>query len=163
MHRSSLFLAAGTLLLLSSNAQGAKPGHSFTFDDVQVGAITISGRGIYDPATGFVQAGGRFVATQDITQGPFAGLHAGEGIRWRATELLANAPFKCVGPDPLKTALTDDDTVVFKATFHQQGSSAHDGATAAVFVSRLDLDPDQPGIQNVWIQLVGCGEANVQF
>jgi hypothetical protein len=32
-----------------------------------------------------------------------------------------------------------------------------------MFVSEVDLAPDIPGIQNIWIQGVGCGEAIVNF
>jgi hypothetical protein len=32
-----------------------------------------------------------------------------------------------------------------------------------VIVSDHDLAPDIAGVQNVWIQQVGCGTANVNF
>jgi hypothetical protein len=32
-----------------------------------------------------------------------------------------------------------------------------------MIVSDTDLDPDTPGVQNIWVQQVGCGTANVNF
>jgi hypothetical protein len=31
-----------------------------------------------------------------------------------------------------------------------------------VFVSAVDENPDEPGIQNVWIQGVGCADARTK-
>lgn len=32
-----------------------------------------------------------------------------------------------------------------------------------MFIADRDLAPDLPGVQNVWIQNVGCGTATVNF
>ena len=163
--KSKSILPALCALFLIATAASAQPGsHTFTFSDTPVGKITLSGRVSYDAPSGVVHAGGSFVVTEDITSGPLAGLHAGEGVHWRATQLLADSGFKCGGSatEPLKTAVTNGDTAVMQVEFLRAGFGANEPPTAKVFVSRLDLDPDQPGVQNVWIQAVGCGEAIVE-
>ena len=52
---------------------------------------------------------------------------------------------------------------MIRADFYRQGDGVHESFTALMIVSSVDLDPDQPGIQNVWVQGVGCGEALVNF
>jgi hypothetical protein len=32
-----------------------------------------------------------------------------------------------------------------------------------MIVSDTDIDPDMPGLQNLWVQGVGCGTAIVNF
>jgi hypothetical protein len=39
----------------------------------------------------------------------------------------------------------------------------HESFTAQMIVSSQDLAPDIAGVQNVWIQGVGCGTAVVNF
>ena len=165
MKSSSILTAVCTLFLFATVASSQSGSRAFSFPDTPVGKITLSGRGFYDAPSSFVHAGGSFVVTEDITSGPLAGLRAGEGVRWRATQLLIDSGFKCGGSatEPLKTAVTGDDTVVMQVEFHRAGIGADESLTAKVFVSRLDLDPDQPGVQNVWIQAVGCGEASVEY
>jgi hypothetical protein len=104
-----------------------------------------------------------------VNQGPLAGCQAGEGIRWDAkegaTQLLECFPFKCTGAttEQAKTACTDDNTVVMLADFYRQGDGVHESFTAHMFVSEVDEAPDLPGIQHVWIEGVGCGEAIANF
>jgi hypothetical protein len=110
-----------------------------------------------------------FRCLADINQGPLNGCNAGEGIRWDAkegeTQLLESFPFKCTGAatEQLKTARTDDNTVVMLADFYRQGDGVNESFTAHMFVSEVDEAPDLPGIQNVWIEGVGCGEAIANF
>ena len=155
-------LAAATLLapMSSAHSQGA---HSFAVHaDAIGGSVFLTGGGTFDPTSGFLQGGGAFHNTSDITAGPLAGLKAGEGAHWEAAELLPTSGFKCGGVvgEPLKTAVTDDNTVVMKVNFFRQGDGATPSFTANVFVSAEDENPDQPGTQNVWIQGVGCDTAN---
>lgn len=165
MKSTSIPTALAAILLVATAAHAQPRSHAFTFPDTPVGKITLSGRGSYDASSGLVQAGGSFVATENITSGPLAGLRAGEGVRWRATQLLAESGFKCGGSaaEPLKTAVTGEDTAVMQVEFHRAGSGANAMPPAKLFVSRLDLDPDAPGVQNIWIQGVGCGSAPVEF
>jgi hypothetical protein len=63
-----------------------------------------------------------------------------------------------------KTAVTDEHTAVLLSDFYRAG----DGNDASfknvkVIVADHDLAPDIDGIQNVWIQQVGCGTARVNF
>ena len=47
--------------------------------------------------------------------------------------------------------------------FYRIADGANPSFSAKIFVSEQDEDPDQPGVQNVWIQGVGCGEARVNL
>jgi hypothetical protein len=155
-------LAVGVLLAPISNAHAQGTQQSFSFHAQNIGgAVFMTGGGTFDPQSGALQGGGGFRATSDITAGPLAGLRAGEGVRWQAVELLRSSGFKCGGivGEPLKTAVTDDDTVVMRVGFFRQGDGATPSFTANVFVSAADENPDELGIQNVWIQGVGCDEA----
>ena len=49
------------------------------------------------------------------------------------------------------------------ADFYRQGDGNDESFTAKMIVSEVDLDPVAPGIQNVWIQQVGCGAGIVNF
>ena len=111
---------------------------------------------------------------QDVLQGPLSvsinpddpgACLAGQGVRWDTVELLDSFQFKCTGVagEPLKTAVTDDNTVVLVADFYRQGNGNEESFTARMFVSAVDEDRDRPGTQNVWIQGVGCGDAIVNF
>ena len=153
-------LAVAALLapLSSARSQGT---HSFNLHAESIGgSISMTGGGTFDPTSGLLNGGGGFRATRDIVAGPLAGLRAGDGVRWEAAELLRSSGFKCGAPgELLKTATTDDDTVVMKVRFFRQGDGATPSFTANVFVSAADENPDQPGVQNVWIQGVGCDTA----
>jgi hypothetical protein len=134
--------------------------HSFSVHAADIGgAAFLTGGGSYDPQSGSLHGGGGFRCTSDITSGPLAGLRAGEGTHWDASALLPSSGFKCDGADPLKTAVTDDDTIVMQVRFFRQGDGAIPSFTAKVFVSAADENPDVPGIQTVWIQGVGCADA----
>jgi hypothetical protein len=80
--------------------------------------------------------------------------------------LLESTPFKCTGArdEAAKTAVTDEHTSVLLSDFYRAG----DGNDASfkgvkVIVSDHDLAPDITGDQNVWIEQVGCGTANLNF
>jgi hypothetical protein len=47
--------------------------------------------------------------------------------------------------------------------FYRQGDGNTASFTAKMFVSTDDEGFDLPGNQNVWIQGVGCGDANVHI
>ena len=140
---------------------GAAGRHTFAFRADNIGVIAMTGGGVFDPRSGFVVGAGDFRCASNITTGPLAGLQAGEGIRWKATELLTSSGFKCVAADVARTAVTDENTVVMNVQFFRDGTSA--SLTAKVFVSAVDENPDLPGSQNVWIQQVGCDQATVNL
>ncbi len=142
------------------------------------GAAFLTGGGAFDPAGGFLKTGGGFRCLKDIEQGPLSvsvnpddpgPCLAGQGVRWDAKDgaiqLLASFPFKCTGAadEPLKTAVTSDNTVVMFADFYRQGDGNEESFKAHMFVSEVDQAPDIPGIQNIWIQGLGCGEAIANF
>ena len=163
MNKLKVVLTAAALLAPFSMAD-AQAGRSVSFHSVTIGdAVILTGQGTVNPSSGLQRVGGGFRAIKDITGGPLAGLRAGEGVRWEAAEVLSSSGFKCSAADPLKTAFTDDDTIVMKVLFFRQGDGNTPSFTANVFVSAVDENPDEPGVQNAWIQGVGCGEADVSF
>src|SRR5262249_59592443 len=113
------------------------------------GAVTLTGGGAYDPATGFVHSGGGFSCTADVHQGPLSGCLAGQGVRWDTARLLPSTTFKCTGAaaEPLKMATTGDKTVVLLADFYRAGDGVDESFTAQMIVSATDLAPDIPAVQ----------------
>jgi len=86
-------------------------------------------------------------------------------VRWDTANLLATTNFKCTGAatETLKTATTSGTTAVLQADFYRAGDGIDESFTAQMIVSETDLAPDIPGVQNVWVQGVGCGTAIVHF
>jgi hypothetical protein len=144
------------------HADGNNQSFAFHADNIG-GSVSMTGGGVFDLEAGFVKGGGNFLASRDITGGPLNGLKAGEGVRWSAEQVLRSSGFKCSASDPAKTALTDDNTVVMQVNFYRQGDGNVASFTAKVFVSAEDENPDEAGIQNIWIQGVGCDEARVNL
>jgi hypothetical protein len=169
---SLLTLLFALLPLASAHGQVAQQSFAFNARDISgfpTGAAFLTGGGAYNLEREFLKTGGGFRCLADINQGPLAGCRAGEGIRWDAkegeTQLLESFNFKCTGAatEQRKTVQTDDNTVVMLADFYRQGDGVDESFTAHMFVSSGDEAPDLPGIQNVWIEGVGCGTANANF
>lgn len=142
--------------------------------DFSGGKVFLTGGGAYDPATAsntdpenaFVHSSGGFRCLEPVAQGLLKGCLAGQGVRWDTDGLLESTRFKCTGAanEPAKSAVTDAHTAVLLSDFYRAG----DGNDASfkgvqVIVADHDLAPDIDGIQNIWIQQVGCGTANVNF
>ena len=136
------------------------------------GEVRLTGGGSFDPTaasntvpndTSVATAGG-FDCTLTITQGPLAGCLKDQGVRWDTAQLLASTTFKCTGSDAAKPATTDEHTAVLLADFYRAGDGVDESFTAQMIVSDRDLAPDDiPGVQNLWVQGVGCGTAIVNF
>jgi hypothetical protein len=47
-------------------------------------------------------------------------------------------------------------TVVLLADFYRAGDGNEESFTANMIVSAVDIAPDLSGVQNVWVQGVGC-------
>ena len=167
-------LVAGVLatavLLVSASAFAATGNVGFGFNAREIsgfptGSATLTGGGAYNPVSGFVHSAGGFRCTGDVHQGPLAGCLAGEGVRWDTVNLLRSTTFKCTGAaaEPLKTATTDENTVVLLADFYRAGDGNDESFTAQMIVSADDIAPDIGGIQKVWIQGVGCASAIANF
>jgi hypothetical protein len=161
---------AAALLLTAATASAAGGNIGFGFNargisGFPTGSATLTGGGSYNPTTGFVNSAGGFRCTSDVGQGPLAGCLSGEGVRWDTVELLRSTTFKCTGAaaEPLKTATTDENTVVLVADFYRAGDGNNESFTAQMIVSADDIAPDITGIQNVWIQGVGCAPAIANF
>jgi hypothetical protein len=165
-------LAAGALSLVigASSAAAAGPNVGFGFNapgikGAPTGEVRMTGGGSFGASTGSVHAGGGFRCTSTVSQGPLTGCLAGEGVRWRAEELLPSTPFKCTGAasEALKTASTDRDTIALRSDFYRAGDGNDASFTANVIVSADDIAPDIAGVQNVWVQGVGCATATPHF
>jgi hypothetical protein len=176
---TAAFVAA-VVLVFAASADAARGQVGVGFNAASIsgfrpgGEVFLTGGGAYDPQTasntdpesGFVHSNGGFRCLQDVGQGPLQGCLQGEGIRWDTDGLLASTPFKCTGAstEPGKTAVTDAHTAVLESDFYRAG----DGNDASfksvkVIVADHDIANDIPGVQNVWIERVGCGTANVNF
>jgi hypothetical protein len=149
----------------------ASNGHSafgFNARDIAgfpTGAVTLTGGGSFDATTGFVHSAGGFRCTTTVNQGPLSGCLTGQGVRWDTASLLPSTSFKCTGTagEALKLATTDGDTAVLSADFYRAGDGNDESFTANMIVAGHDIAPDLPGVQNVWVQGVGCATANVNF
>jgi hypothetical protein len=135
------------------------------------GEVRLTGGGSFDPATASntlqtetsVHSAGGFDCRATIAQGPLTGCAAGEGVRWDTAQLLASTNFKCTGSDAAKPAVTGAHTAVLLADFYRAGDGNDESFTAQMIVSDGDLAGDIPGVQNLWVQGVGCGTAIVNF
>lgn len=65
--------------------------------------------------------------------------------------------------DPAKPAATGAGTVLLLADFYRAGDGNDESFTAQMIVSDTDIAPNIPGVQNLWVQGVGCGNAVVNF
>jgi hypothetical protein len=169
-------LAAAVLLIAApASAAPGNIGFGFNAKDISgfpTGAARLTGGGAYNPGTGFVKSAGGFRCTSDVHQGPLTGCLTGEGVRWDTADvpdvpqvLLPSTTFKCTGAatELLKTATTDEDTIVLVADFYRAGDGNEQSFTAQMIVSASDIASDIAGIQNVWIQGVGCATAIAHF
>ena len=173
--------AVALVLVVQATAAGGHVGVGFNAPsiagfpgDFSGGTVFLSGGGSYEPATAsntdpdnaFVRSNGGFRCLEDVRQGPLQGCAQGQGVRWDTDGLLQSTGFKCTGraSEAKKTAVTDAHTAVLESDFYRAG----DGNDASfknvqVIISDHDLAPDIDGIQNVWIQQVGCGTADANF
>ena len=169
-------LAAAAVLLIApmgsstAFAAGSTVGFGFAAPDVSgfpTGSVALTGGGAFNlnAAAGTVHAGGGFSCTQDVGQAFLAGCLQGEGVRWDTAGLLPSTTFKCTGAagEFLKSATTGQDTVVLQADFYRAGDANDESFSAQMIVSTGDIAGDIDGVQNVWVQGVGCGTATVHF
>jgi hypothetical protein len=135
------------------------------------GEVRLTGGGSFDPSTASnilptkttaVSSGG-FDCTTTVAQGPLAGCLAGQGVRWDTAQLLESTTFKCTGSDAAKHATTDGHTAVLLADFYRAGDGNDESFKGQMIVSDQDLAPEIDGVQNLWVQGVGCGTAIVNF
>ena len=164
---AAVAVASLVVLLGSSSAFASGPGTGFGFNAPNIagaptGAVFLTGGGAFNPSIGFVHSAGGFRCTSQVDQGPLAGCLTGQGVRWDTANLLQSTAFTCTGePEPL--ANTIDSTVVLSADFYRAGDGNDESFTAKMIVSATDIAPNLPGVQNVWVQGVGCGTAVVNF
>jgi hypothetical protein len=145
-------------------------GFNGTVSGFPTGVVSLTGGGSYDRTASLSSAGGGFGCIESVLQGPLSTsinpntpgpCLAGEGVRWDTAALLTSTMFKCTGAatETQKPAVTGDNTVVLKADFYRAGNGNDESFTANMIVSDGDLAADVPGVQNLWVQGVGCGTA----
>jgi hypothetical protein len=159
-------LAAAALILVigASAAVAAGPNTSFAFNARGIGgAVALTGGGTFGSSSHPAHSGGGFRCTSPVSSGPLTGCQTGEGVRWDSDTLLTGTNFKCLANEALKPVSTSDDTVVLHADFYRAGDGTDESFNANMFVSTHDIDNDIPGVQNVWVQGVGCATATVHF
>lgn len=110
-----------------------------------------------------IASGGGFRCVEGVVSGPLAGCATGEGVRWDAVQLLVSSNFRCSGADAVKVGVSGSTTVVMLADFYRAGDGNEESFRAPMIVSEFDIAPDVDGVQNVWVQGVGCGSAVVNF
>jgi hypothetical protein len=177
------FVACATaflVVLLGASAAGAAgPNTSFGFNarditglNANSGAVTLTGGSAFNSSTGHpAHAGGHFRCTSTVVvvvnppNPPLLnGCQTGQGVRWDSDMLLPNQTFKCVASSPVaNTVSTSDDTVVLHADFYRAGDGINESFQANMIVSAHDIDSVVPGVQNVWVQGVGCATGAVHF
>jgi hypothetical protein len=167
-------LAMGLLTPVTQAAGNDAFGFNGNVKGFPTGAVRVTGGGAYNLKTGFVHSAGGFRCLADVGQGPLSvsinpddpgKCLAGQGVRWDTAALLPSTTFKCTGAasEPLKMASTGDTTVVLRADFYRAGDGNDESFVAQMIVSAADIAPDIPGVQNLWVQGVGCGTAITNF
>lgn len=127
------------------------------------GAVALTGGGAVDTVTGTGHLAGSFDILADVHQGPFNGGLAGQGVRWDTVAPLRSTSFKCTGAasEALKPISISPSTIILQADFYRAGDGNDESFTAQLIVSNGDIAPDLAGVQNIWVQGVGCGTALV--
>ena len=167
-------LAAVAMMLIvplgssSALASARRVGFGFHAGDISgfpTGSVSLNGGGAFDLSASTIHAGGGFSCTHDVNQLFLAGCLQGQGVRWDPAGLLSSTSFKCTGAltEALKPATTGPDTVVLQADFYRAGDANDESFSAQMIVSTQDIAADIQGVQNVWVQGVGCGTAHVNF
>ncbi len=169
MKTLAIVLTLGAMLAGLTPADAGNTTHSVSLRDAIVrsdagGEVRLKGSGTYDPGSGLLLVSGTFRCVGDVTQGPLAGCRGGERGRWEGANVLPSLSFPHTGAagEAPGLAATDASTLAMQAEFWRD--SADGGAAplrAKLILSANDLDPDQPGVQNVWIEGVGCAAAAV--
>jgi hypothetical protein len=153
---------------------GGRSGFGFngSVSGFPTGEVRLTGGGSFAPATASnviptetsVASAGGFDCTLPVAQPPLNGCARGEGVRWDTAQLLESNTFKCTADEVARPATTDDHTAVLFADFYRAGDGDEESFRAQMIVTdERDLDDDIPGIQNLWVQGVGCGTAIVNF
>ena len=167
-----LLAAAAVMLavLQGSTAFASSPmvGFGFAARDVSgfpTGSVALNGGGAIDVSTLAGHAGGGFSCTHEVDQAFLAGCLQGQGVRWDTASVLPSTSFKCTGAvaEALKPATTGPDTIVLQADFYRAGDANDESFSAQMIISAEDIAHDIQGVQNVWVQGVGCGTATVHF
>ena len=176
----AVFAAAVPIVVLGASAAGAAgPNTSFGFNarditglNANSGAVTLTGGGAFNSSsTHPAHSGGSFICTSTVVVAGnppnpplLNGCQAGEGVRWDSDTLVPIQTFKCEATEQVaNTVSTSDDTVVLHADFYRAGDGTEESFQANMIVSAHDIDNTLAGLQNVWVQGVGCATGAVHF
>ena len=113
-----------------------------------------------------MHSNGGFRCLADVQQGPLKGCLQGQGIRWDTDGLLAEHALQVHRRgDRAREDRRDRRAHRRPPSDFYRAGDGNDASfkSVQVIVSDHDLAPDIAGVQNVWIQQVGCGTANVNF
>jgi hypothetical protein len=72
-------------------------------------------------------------------------------------------PASSTRPVAFAASRSGDSTAVLQGDFYRAGDGVDESFTAQMIVSASDIAPDIEGLQNLWVQGVGCGTAIVHF
>ena len=161
-------------LRVSADRAGAMIGFGFHVGNITgfgPGIVALTGGGSFDPSTATNVASdetvghgnGGFSCLNTVDQLNLNGCQTGQGVRWDTEQLLASTPLKCTAAEVARTVSTDAHTAVFQAEFYRAGDGTDESFRAKMAVADHDLDDQQEGVQNVWIQGVGCGTGTVNL
>ena len=173
----AVFAAAVPIVVLGASVAGAAgPNTSFAFNARDItglnatsGAVTLTGGGAFNSSsTHPAHSGGSFSCTSTVVvigNPPLLnGCQTGQGVRWDSDTLVPTQMFKCAATEPVaNTVSTSDDTVVLHADFYRAGDGTDESFQANMIVSAHDIDGQLGGVQNVWVQGVGCATGAVHF
>jgi hypothetical protein len=169
MSRKTLLVAIALAAIAASiavpvSAASGKTGFGFHASEIKgfpTGSVSLTGGGEFNPVTGVGHGSGGFSCLEDVLQSKLNGCLAGEGVRWDTANLIRTTSFKCTGAasEALKPAATGPGIVIIQADFYRAGDANNESFTAQMIVSQDDIAPDIQGVQNVWVQGVGCGSA----
>ena len=166
----AIVFAAGVLMVTlgSSAAFAASPNTGFGFNARAIagggtGAVDLTGGGAFNATTGFVHSGGGFSCTTTVSQGPLAGCLTGQGVRWDTASSPSRHHVQVHGERSAPARDHSNRHRRARADFYRAGDGNDESFNANMIVTTHDLDRDLPGIQNVWVQGVGCATAITHF
>ena len=167
---AAVALAAIAASLVAGPVAAANSKTAVGFNATQIagfpsGAVALTGGGVVDTTVGTGHLNGSFDILADVHQGPLNGGLAGQGVRWDTVAPLGSTSFKCTGAptEALKPISISPSTIILQADFYRAGDGNDESFTAQMIVSTSDIAPDVLGFQNIWVQGVGCGTAQVNL
>lgn len=168
MKKLTAVLMSIALLASFTPARGQGSSHSITARAASIvgsagGEISLTAGGTFEPRSGLLQIRGALRIARAFVNGPLAGRPAGESLRWEGANIIPSLAIDADGTEggAARPAVTDGTTLVLQAELFGPGDRVSASQRAKMIVSASDLDVAQDGVQNVWIEGVGFGSAEV--